>query len=192
VRTSTRRVKRGRKGWREGNKRTWIQTRTGGGTPKKRSECTLESGTHTHTSERNKPRNEITSPRWKNCGWPFTFIPKLFLRLLWFFRQTAALFRQIRTFERSVDGHSHVVIHRGLGLRMKLRFKVQVLGSRTVDERGVHSRKGTPTKLHRCHFHFRRCHGRHYIACGVALLVEKSQMSVRDSSHREIPLWADF
>ena len=27
-----------------------------------------------------------------------TFIPKLYLRLLWFFRRTAALFRQIRTF----------------------------------------------------------------------------------------------
>ena len=27
-----------------------------------------------------------------------TFIPKLLLRLLWFFRRTAALFRQIRTF----------------------------------------------------------------------------------------------
>ena len=27
-----------------------------------------------------------------------SFIPKLFLRLLWFFRRTAALFRQIRTF----------------------------------------------------------------------------------------------
>jgi len=26
------------------------------------------------------------------------FIPKLYLRLLWFFRRTAALFRQIRTF----------------------------------------------------------------------------------------------
>jgi len=35
---------------------------------------------------------------------------------------------------RSVDGHSHVVIHRGLGLKMKLRFRVQVLGSCTVDE----------------------------------------------------------
>ena len=28
----------------------------------------------------------------------FMFIPKLFLRLLWFFRRTAALFSQIRTF----------------------------------------------------------------------------------------------
>jgi len=31
-------------------------------------------------------------------GWLNRFIPKLFLRLLFFFRRTAALFRQIRTF----------------------------------------------------------------------------------------------
>jgi len=32
------------------------------------------------------------------CSQRDTFIPKLYLRLLWFFRRTAALFRQIRTF----------------------------------------------------------------------------------------------
>jgi len=33
----------------------------------------------------------------------YNFIPKLFLRLLWFFRRTAALFRQIRTLHRGLQ-----------------------------------------------------------------------------------------
>ena len=49
--------------------------------------------THAHKTHTRSTHFPYTKPVMLD-----TFIPKLFLTLLWFFRRTAALFRQIRTF----------------------------------------------------------------------------------------------
>jgi len=72
VRTSTRLVKRGWKVWREGEKKEDEWRRGGGKGPQKKEASARSKVGHAHTSERNTPKNERTSPRWKKCGWPFT------------------------------------------------------------------------------------------------------------------------